>query len=147
MRSTDHRPSVPPFQKVYPVAAGELRMISTLVVWCLIMLGCSTTTIIPVNQSRLPSPYMKRDGHLGIKEAFGYVSADGNVLVPFEYDEAEPFTEGMGVVSKSGAWGYVNTQVQRLAVSATRGRETSVRGLDASRSRVNGGMSITVANS
>ena len=46
----------------------------------------------------------------------GYIDNEGNVKIPFEYSECQPFSEGMAAVrqSKDGKWGYINAEGQPL---------------------------------
>jgi hypothetical protein len=39
----------------------------------------------------------------------GYVDSDGNVVIPFRYDNTKPFSEGLGAVALNGKWGFVDT--------------------------------------
>ena len=42
-------------------------------------------------------------------ELYGYVDKDKNVVIPFSFERAHPFKEGMAVVRKDGKYGYINT--------------------------------------
>lgn len=39
---------------------------------------------------------------------WGYINEDNEIVIPFVYDSACPFSEGFGVVSKFGKYGYVD---------------------------------------
>ena len=39
----------------------------------------------------------------------GYVDRDGNLAIPFYFEEAYQFSEGLAAVRKDGAWGYIDT--------------------------------------
>ena len=40
-------------------------------------------------------------------ELYGYVDKDKNVVIPFSFERAHPFKEGMAVVRKDGKYGYI----------------------------------------
>ena len=42
-------------------------------------------------------------------ELYGYVDKDKNVVIPFSFETAHAFKEGMAVVRKDGKYGYINT--------------------------------------
>ena len=39
---------------------------------------------------------------------YGYVDYDENVVIPFQYENAADFSEGLAAVKKNGKWGYIN---------------------------------------
>ena len=41
---------------------------------------------------------------------YGYVDYDGNVVIPFQYEDAAAFSEGLAAVKKNGKWGYINKE-------------------------------------
>ena len=43
-------------------------------------------------------------------EKIGYIDADGNYVIPAEYDVGYHFYDGFAAVEKDGKWGVVNTQ-------------------------------------
>ncbi|MFC0392653.1 WG repeat-containing protein, partial [Paenibacillus mendelii] len=45
---------------------------------------------------------MNKDGK------FGYIDKEGKVVIPFEYDNTQLFTEGFAAVNKDDKWGFVN---------------------------------------
>ncbi len=46
----------------------------------------------------------------GVKKGgkWGYIDGYGKVIVPFEYEEVNNFSEGLASVRKDGKWGYIN---------------------------------------
>ena len=52
-----------------------------------------------------------RDGLFSVKRGnkYGYIDADGNTVIPFEWDEAFDFSEGLAGVCKNDKWGYIDT--------------------------------------
>ena len=46
----------------------------------------------------------------GVKKGgkWGYIYGYGKVIVPFEYEEVNNFSEGLASVRKDGKWGYIN---------------------------------------
>lgn len=46
---------------------------------------------------------VEKDGRLG------YVDLDGNLAIPFYFDNAYHFTEGLASVCRDGMWGYIDT--------------------------------------
>lgn len=51
------------------------------------------------------SIYLKPKEHDGL---YGYVDYDENVVIPFQYEDAAEFSEGLAAVKKNGKWGYIN---------------------------------------
>ena len=45
----------------------------------------------------------------------GYINTDGNVVIPYEWDDARAFSEGLAAVEKNGKWGFIN-QDGRLVI-------------------------------
>jgi hypothetical protein len=41
---------------------------------------------------------------------WGYIDTKGNVVVPFDYDSAKPFSEGLALVKKDGEFLYIDTK-------------------------------------
>ena len=39
---------------------------------------------------------------------FGYIDTAGKIVAPCEWDDADPFSEGLAGVKKDGKWGYVD---------------------------------------
>ena len=48
--------------------------------------------------------YEKVDG----RNMFGYLSLDGKLAIPYVYDDAEQFSEGLAPVKLDDKWGYIN---------------------------------------
>ena len=44
------------------------------------------------------------------KKRYGYIDRNGKVAIPFEYDFAYHFKEGLAPVKKNGKWGYIDKQ-------------------------------------
>ena len=42
------------------------------------------------------------------KGRFGYVDKNGKLVIPIQYDSAEPFAHGRAIVSKRGSYGIIN---------------------------------------
>ena len=40
---------------------------------------------------------------------FGHIDTAGRIVAPCEWDDADPFSEGLAGVKKDGKWGYVDT--------------------------------------
>ena len=45
---------------------------------------------------------VKKDGK------WGYIDANGKIVIPLEYEEVADFSEGLAPVCKNGKWGYIN---------------------------------------
>lgn len=41
---------------------------------------------------------------------WGFIDKNGAVKIPFEYEDALPFSEGLAAVEKDGEWGYIDSQ-------------------------------------
>ena len=39
---------------------------------------------------------------------WGYIDANGKIVIPLEYEEVADFSEGLAPVCKNGKWGYIN---------------------------------------
>ena len=39
---------------------------------------------------------------------WGYYNKNGNLIIPFKYDNALPFTESLAPVMKNGKWGFID---------------------------------------
>ena len=44
----------------------------------------------------------------GLLSVYGFLDASGKTVVPFEYEHAEAFSEGLAVVSKNNLYGYID---------------------------------------
>lgn len=42
-------------------------------------------------------------------ERWGYISADGTLMIDYQYQDAKSFTNGYAPVKNSGLWGYIDT--------------------------------------
>ncbi len=52
------------------------------------------------------APVLKHD-----QRKWGYVNSQGEMVIPFQFDEAEPFADdGLARVKKHDQWGYINSQ-------------------------------------
>ena len=49
---------------------------------------------------------VRKLGELGYK--WGYLNEKGLVIIPFEYDDAKPFSDGLAAVKKDKLWGYID---------------------------------------
>ena len=53
------------------------------------------------------------DGRIYVKVSkeglYGFMDATGELVIPCEWDEAEPFSEGFALVKKDGKYGYIDT--------------------------------------
>lgn len=41
---------------------------------------------------------------------YGFVNVDGEVIAPAQYDEVQPFSDGLAAVNKGVAWEYIDTE-------------------------------------
>ena len=69
---------------------------------------------VPANRT-VPPQYQSLSGFdeyglavAGLDGKFGCIDTEGNVIVPFVYEEIGPFTEGLAAVKKNGKYGFVN---------------------------------------
>jgi hypothetical protein len=42
-----------------------------------------------------------------LRDKWGYINSTGKLVVPLEFDEAEPFTEGLAVIRVGSKYGYI----------------------------------------
>ena len=47
---------------------------------------------------------------------FGYLDMTGRLVIPFDYDEAQPFSQGIALVRKNGLDYYINHKNQMVIV-------------------------------
>lgn len=52
----------------------------------------------------------------GLEKKFGYLSPTGQLIIPFDYDEAQPFSQGVALVRKNGLDYYINHKNQMVIV-------------------------------
>jgi len=45
-----------------------------------------------------------------LREHFGYINENGEVVVDAVYDDAHPFSEGRGLIERNGKFGFVDTE-------------------------------------
>ena len=44
-----------------------------------------------------------------VGDRYGFVKMDGTIAIPFDFDDAGPFSEGLAPVKKGDCWGYIDT--------------------------------------
>ncbi len=57
-------------------------------------------------------PFAEVGGLAPVKRAgkWGFINAAGEAVLPFEWEEAQPFTEGLAGVKIGDRWGFINTK-------------------------------------
>jgi hypothetical protein len=51
------------------------------------------------------------DNRIGIvNRRFGFINMSGEIVIPLEYESAQPFSEGLAAVGRDNLWGYINTR-------------------------------------
>ncbi|MCB0532708.1 MAG: WG repeat-containing protein [Lewinellaceae bacterium] len=46
---------------------------------------------------------------LKVADKYGFVKMDGSIAIPFDFDDAEQFSEGLAPVKKGDSWGFIDT--------------------------------------
>ncbi|GEM_PF-2689239 len=67
--------------------------------------------IVPTNYDHIPSYLYSSDNitHAQKDGKWGYINiTKGKTIIPFDYDEANSYNEGLFPVKKNGKWGYVD---------------------------------------
>ena len=64
--------------------------------WCLIVVGLF---FVGCSGVRLP---------IAQNDRWGYTDKSGNVIIPYQFDEALPFTEGLAAVKVAKRWGFID---------------------------------------
>ena len=66
------------------------------------------------NNEQIGDNIVFREGFSAIRKSegsglkWGYLNEKGIVIIPFEYDDANPFTDGLAAVKKGNLWGYID---------------------------------------
>lgn len=55
-----------------------------------------------------------RDGYAAVEKngKWGFVDAEGNLVIDCQYDDALSFTSGYAAVKQGDVWGYIDTETQ-----------------------------------
>ena len=43
---------------------------------------------------------------------FGFINKSGDIVIPYKFENADSFSEGLAAVRIDGKWGYINNEVQ-----------------------------------
>jgi hypothetical protein len=74
--------------------------------------GSFSEGLAPVSYSLdvpVPSPRAKRSFvRDASREQWGFIDKQGKVRIPFQFDNAMPFFQGLAAVKRSGKWGFIN---------------------------------------
>ncbi|MEZ4939317.1 MAG: WG repeat-containing protein [Saprospiraceae bacterium] len=49
-----------------------------------------------------------------VGDKYGFVKMDGTIAIPFDFEDADPFFEGLAAVKKENCWGYIDTSGKTL---------------------------------
>lgn len=76
--------------------------------FAILILAASTLTVFAQNNKGLsPVSKLEGDGDNAVNK-FGYIDETGKLIIPYIYDDADDFSDGMANVVKNGKTGYID---------------------------------------
>ena len=85
-----------------------------ILIFSTLLFSCSDSENLDSTNSGNQDPKAKEKGDLlrlaivQIGDKWGYINYEGEVVIKPQFDNAEPFSEGMAAVKIGNAWGYIN---------------------------------------
>lgn len=72
--------------------------------------------VLELDERKFAYPFFEGLSQISDSEKFqfGYIDTNGRIVIPFEYDEAQMFSEGLAAVNIDGKFGFINRKNEML---------------------------------
>jgi len=91
----------------------EINKIFSIIIFLLFLIQgglfsseCNYYVVYKVDKKEVIFKY--ESGEKIYRKRYGYINKDGKIVIPFKYEYAKDFFEGLGVVMLDGKWGYID---------------------------------------